>query len=58
MNTPRDPIVADTSSSKASPKRSDTLNGAPRTKSLAGGGPNYTSNPGENCFPVPDSPYK
>jgi hypothetical protein len=56
----RDPIIAPPSSGGGSPKRADTLNGSPKTKSISGGGPNFsphkTSDLGK--APPPNNPYK
>lgn len=57
---PRDAIVNAPSSSSGSPKRSDTLNGSPRTKSLGGQGANYskaTKSDAWNSAPPPNNPY-
>jgi hypothetical protein len=55
---PRDPILQDSTGGNASPKRSDLLNGSPRTKSLSEGGPNFTAKADpRSSYPVPDSPY-
>lgn len=57
-NPPRDPITQDKTGGNGSPKRSDLLNGKPRTKSAGSAGPNFTDkdNPRKG-FPVPNSPY-
>jgi hypothetical protein len=55
----RDPIIAPKSSDSGSPKRADTLNGSPKTKSIDGGGANYSSvSPKDNSAPPPNNPYK
>ena len=55
---PRDPIISESSSGDASPKRADLLNGSPRTKSVNNGGPNLrTADDQKHSWPVPDRPY-
>lgn len=54
----RDPIDEETPSAKASVKRSDTLNGSPKTRSIAGGKPNYSSFDDKSSAPPPNNPYK
>lgn len=57
-NKPRDPIISKSGGS-GSPKRSDTLNGSPRTKSISGGGAGFTSqSPKDNAAPSPNNPYR
>ena len=60
MAKSRDPIIQDNSAGIAGGgvKRGDKLNGEPRTKSISGGGPNFTgkSSP-KSGWPTPDSPY-
>ena len=57
----RDPI---TSTGAHSGSGSVTNTSAGKIKSISGGGPNFTSNPGSgkghsgSGWPVPDSPYK
>jgi hypothetical protein len=55
----RDDIIAPASSSSGSPKRADTLNGSPRTKSIDGGGANYSPHKSSklNSAPPPNNPY-
>jgi hypothetical protein len=54
----RDPIIQDKTSGGGSPKRSDTLNDTPKTKSISGGGANYSSvSPKDNSAPPPNNPY-
>lgn len=55
----RDSIINPPASGSGSPKRADTLNGSPKTKSISGGGPNFSSNsPKDNNAPSPNNPYK
>lgn len=55
----RDPITAPPSSSSGSPKRSDTLNGSPRTKSLGSQGTSFSKvSPSDSHAPPPNNPYK
>jgi len=54
-----DPIIADKSSDSGSPKRADKLNDAPRTKSIDGGGANFSSvSPSDKSAPAPNNPYR
>jgi hypothetical protein len=56
----RDPIINPKSSGSGSTPRGDTLNGSPKTKSIDGGGANYSPYKSSNIggAPVPNSPYK
>lgn len=55
----RDPIIDKSSGGGGSPKRSDKLNGENRTKSIDGGGANYSNvKPSDNSAPPPNNPYK
>ena len=55
----RDKIIEPTPSSTGSPKRADTLNGSPKTKSIDGGGPNFSSiSPKDRHAPPPNNPYR
>lgn len=58
-NKKRDAIANDTPASSGSPKRADTLNGVPRTKSIDGGGANYSPHKTSdlNSAPAPNNPY-
>jgi hypothetical protein len=54
----RDPITS-TGGGKADPKRSDTLNGSPKTKSIDGGKPTYSNvSPNDKSAPPPNNPYR
>lgn len=55
----RDAIVNAPSSGSGSPKRSDTLNGQPRTKSLGSQSANYSPHKTSdlNGAPPPNNPY-
>lgn len=58
----RDPITSDNDGDEmnvnAKPKRSDLLNGKPRTTSLGSGGSNLTkADSQKTSWPVPNSPY-
>jgi hypothetical protein len=56
---PRDSITAGAASSSGSPKRSDTLNGSPKTKSINGGKANFSDvSPKDNHAPPPNNPYR
>jgi hypothetical protein len=60
-NKKRDAVIADPSSSTGSPKRADTLNGSPRTKSLGSKPANFsehTTSDAYNSAPPPNNPYK
>jgi hypothetical protein len=55
----RDPILSPAASGGGSPKRSDTLNGAPKTKSLGSKPANYSDvSPKDKCAPPPNNPYR
>jgi hypothetical protein len=55
---PRDPITS-TGGGGGSPKRADTLNGEPKTKSISGGDANYSKvSPKDNHAPPPNNPYR
>jgi hypothetical protein len=58
-NKDRDAVIQETSG-KASPKRSDTLNGEPRTKSVDHGSPNFSAHKTSDLGgpPSPNNPYK
>lgn len=55
----RDPIIQPTKGG-GSPTRADKLNGTPRTKSIDGGGANYSPQKSSkvNGAPPPNNPYK
>lgn len=59
-NHDRDAITNPASGGGGSPKRADTLNGEPRTKSIEGGGANYSPRKTSdiNSAPPPNNPYK
>jgi hypothetical protein len=58
-NKPRDSIIAPAASGGGSPKRSDTLNGEPRTKSLGSKPANYSDvSPKDKQAPPPNNPYR
>ena len=55
---PRDPILA-TPMGGGSPKRADTLNGTPKTKSLGSKPANFSSvSPKDKSAPPPNNPYR
>lgn len=56
----RDPIIDPKASSSGSPKRADKLNGENRTKSIDGGGANYSPLKSSNLdsAPPPNNPYR
>jgi hypothetical protein len=57
-NHKRDAITG-TSGGGGNPKRSDTLNGQPRTKSISGGSPNFSNvSPKDKSAPPPNNPYR
>jgi len=56
---PRDPILASGGIGGGEPKRADKLNDAPKTKSISGGGANYSSvSPKDKNAPFANNPYK
>jgi hypothetical protein len=59
-NKERDAIIAERSGGGSSPKRADTLNGEPRTKSASHGGPNFSSHTTSDIgkAPPPNNPYR
>jgi hypothetical protein len=55
----RDSITAPASNASGSPKRSDTLNGSPKTKSLGSKTANYSDvSPKDKSAPPPNNPYR
>jgi hypothetical protein len=57
--TQRDPITTKAFGGSTSPKRSDTLNGSPKTKSLGSQKANFSSvSPKDNSAPPPNNPYR
>lgn len=55
----RDPITAPKASGTQSASRSDKLNGENRTKSIDGGGANYSKQTSNvNGAPPPNNPYR
>jgi hypothetical protein len=59
-NKERDAIIAPASSAGSSPKRGDLLNGSPKTKSISGGGANYSPHMSSKLpgAPPPNNPYR
>jgi hypothetical protein len=58
-NLNRDPIIQDSpGTAGGTPKRSDTLNGKPKTTSAGSAGPNFTKKDDpKQGLPCPNSPY-
>jgi hypothetical protein len=54
---PRDTIINAPSSSSQSVKRSDLLNGKPRTTSAGSKGPTFTGGDDKTSWPCPGDPY-
>ena len=53
----RDAITNPQSSASQSAKRSDLLNGKPRTQSLGSKGPGFTKSSDKTSWPSPSHPY-
>jgi hypothetical protein len=53
----RDTITNPQSASTGSPKRSDLLNGKPRTTSAGSKGPAFTPGDDKSSWPCPSDPY-
>lgn len=58
-NHQRDAIIAPPSGGGSNPKRADTLNGSPKTKSISGGSANFSPHKTSKLpgAPPPNNPY-